>query len=217
MFIIEEAIIFGFTQSFVIGPLTLLALREGLNPKLGIWHQLQVVLAGTIVDLMYLMLSLNGVVYFINDIRIQAFMWTGAAMMLTFMGINSFSKHKKMHKRHFIHMHHFHLAQNSFSKGFAVGLMNPMAIIFWVMVAGSMYSQFSDQISPNIFALNIISGGIMGTLLIVALTYTCKKHFNEKTLERMVTLGSASLIIYGIWFTMKAVIEWQSILASALM
>lgn len=214
MLFIQEAFIFGFAQSFVIGPLTLLALREGLNPKRGIWYQLQVVAAGTIVDTMYLLLSLNGVVFFVNDVRVQALMWTGAACMLTMMGLNSLMGKKKKMTYHKTHRHHLQIANNSFGQGFLVGLMNPISIVFWVMIAGSMYTEYVGRVSPILFTSNIISGGLIGSTIIVGLTSVFRKFFNKRTLQKLVMLGSVLLIGYGIWFTFRALTEWQTVMAS---
>ncbi|MCC7197296.1 LysE family transporter [Candidatus Peregrinibacteria bacterium] len=215
MLFVEEAFIFGFTQSFVIGPLTLLAIREGLNPKRGIFYQIQVVAAGTIVDTLYLLLALHGAVFFINDIRVQAVMWTCAAFMLTMMGLNSLTnKKKKKISYHRTHRHHLHVADTSFGQGFMVGLLNPISIIFWVMIAGSMYSQYLNQITPLLFTSNIIFGGLFGSIIIVVCTFAFRKFFNKRTLQRLVMIGSVLLIGYGLWFTLKALTEWQTVMAS---
>lgn len=218
MLFVEEAFIFGFTQSFVIGPLTLLAIREGLNPKRGLWYQLQIVAAGTIVDTLYLLLALNGVVFFITDIRVQAIMWTCAAFMLTIMGMNSLNEPHKKKKisYHKTHRHHLQIADNNFSKGFLIGLMNPISIIFWIMIAGSMYSQYIGKISPLLFTTNIIIGGLIGSTIIVAATVAFRKFFTKKALQRLVFAGSLMLIGYGIWFTFRALVEWQTVVASIL-
>jgi len=211
-----EAFIFGFAQSFVIGPLTILAIHEGLNPKRGIRYELQVVLAGTMVDTMYLLLSLHGIAYFINDIKIQAVMWTCAAAILSVMGLSAFTGKKKKKIYHKAYKHHLHVAQNSFAEGFVVGIMNPISVVSWIMVAGSMYSQYINQISPTLFTANIIGGGIIGSSIIVATTYFFRSHFRRKTLQRLVLLGSVLLVAYGIMFSFKALTEWQTVMASVL-
>ncbi len=207
---------FGFTQGFVVGPITIFGIQEGLNAKKGFWYQVQVLLGAALVDMIYLMLAAYGAAQFIDNSIIRLVMWSLAAFFLIHMGINSL-----MGKPHKVSFHHMHrnrgkFFETDFFKGFSLNVVNPMAIVFWLMVAGSLYSQYQGVMTPPAFALNIEIGGLISSLLVAVATIFVRKIFHESMLKNLIRLGSFMLIIYGIWFMGKAAFEAGPIVASIL-
>lgn len=206
-FISQSAFIFGFTQGFIIGPLSLFAIREGLNPKKGFWYQMQVYAGSTVVDIFYLLLATYGAAQFIENGIVQVVMWSLAAYMLINMGINSF--HERPKKLSFHHMHKKKLTfyETDLFRGFALNLVNPVAIVFWIVVVGSMYGDYVGTISPIVFALNIVLGGSLSCIIVAFVTLALKQVFHAWMLKRLMQAGSLVLIGYGLWFTWKAAIH----------
>ncbi len=195
---------FGFSQSFVIGPITLYGISEGLNPKKGFWFQLQVILGATIVDICYLMLATYGVAHFIENSLVQLVMWTLASYMLLTMGVNTFhARESKMSLEH-LHRKKVHFLQTDFVKAFLMNLVNPMAIVFSVLVFGGMYGNYSSLLTPFAFAMNVTTGGFFTALLIALTTLLIKQFSKKEMLKKMVQAGSLVLIGYGLWFLWKA-------------
>jgi threonine/homoserine/homoserine lactone efflux protein len=196
---------FGFSQSFVIGPISLYGIREGLNPRRGFWDQIQVTLGATLVDIIYVLLATYGMAGFVENNLVQLVMWSLASYMLLTMGINTY--HERPSKMSFEHMHRhkIHFLKTDFVKAFLMNLVNPMAIVFAVLVFGSLYSDYSATLTPFAFVVNVTVGGLLTSLLIAFLTLAVRHVCHQWMLKKMIKAGSLILIGYGLWFLWKAV------------
>lgn len=207
---------FGFTQGFVVGPITIFGIQEGLNKKKGFWYQVQVILGATIVDLIYLLLASYGAAQFIDNSAIRLVMWSLASYMLIHMGMNSLRAKPGKVSFHHMHRHRSKLFETDFFKGFILNIVNPMAIVFWLMVAGSLYGQYKGVVTPPVFAFNVVFGGLVSSISVAFMTMFLKKIFNEGMLKNLVKVGSLILIVYGLWFFGKAVTEAKPLMDSLL-
>ncbi|QQR55368.1 LysE family transporter [Candidatus Peregrinibacteria bacterium] len=207
-----EAFLFGLSQGFIIGPITLYGIREGLNPRRGFFFQAQVILGATLVDACYLMLGTTGAAQFIQIPWVQTLMWCLAAYMLTSMGYHSLNDHT--HKRSLQHMHRHKLRffDSDFIKGGLMCLVNPMAIVFSLVVVGSLYSAHAHEISPYGFSANVALGGVLASFGIAGLTFIVRHIFHQWMLKKLMRVGSYILIAYGLKFTFKAVLGVQPLI-----
>ena len=210
------AFTFGFTQGFVVGPITIFGIQEGLNEKKGFWYQVQVILGATIVDIIYLLLATYGAAQFIDNSVVKLIMWSLAAYMLIHMGVNSLRAKPGKVSFHHMHRHRSKLFETDFFKGFAMNVVNPMAIVFWLMVAGSLYGQYKGLVTPPVFAFNVILGGLISSLSVAIMTIFVKKVFHASMLQNLMKFGSVLLIIYGFWFSGKAAMEAKPLMDSLL-
>ena len=79
-----------------------------------------------------------------------------------------------------MHRHRSKLFETDFFKGFAMNIVNPMAIVFWLMVAGSLYGQYKGIVTPPVFAMNVILGGLISSLSVAIMTIFVKKSFSRE-------------------------------------
>ncbi|MFA5855375.1 MAG: LysE family transporter [Candidatus Gracilibacteria bacterium] len=206
MLLATSAIFFGFTQGLIIGPLSLYAIREGLNPCRGIKCEAEVFTGALLVDITYSLLAMYGAASFINYGPVQTVLWTLAAYMLITMGINSFHSRQKKMSFHHLHRHKLAFYDNDFFRGLMINMVNPMAIVFWVVVGGSMYADYSSVMPPFIFALNIIAGTIPAYFVTILVTFFIRRIFHQWMLKRLIQAGSLVLTGYGLWFTWRAAV-----------
>lgn len=202
-----EALAFGFSQGFVVGPLTLYGIREGLNPKKGFFYQAQVILGSAFVDIFYVTLSAYGVAQIIDNSFVRLFMWFIGAYMLIIMGVNTFHERRSKISFHHMHRHRVKFLETDFFRGIVISLVNPLAIVFWIMVVGSLYGEFRDKLSPLNFATLIAVGSLTAAFIIAFLTLFLRKIFHQGVLKKFTAFGSIILIGYGVWFFFKAVME----------
>lgn len=197
---------FGFSQGFVIGPISMYGIREGLNPKRGFWSQIQVSLGATLVDIAYLLASTYGLVNFIKYDVVQLLLWSIASYMLITMGVNSL-KEQTTRKMSFTHFHGKKLQffESDFVRAFLMNVVNPLAITYAVVIFGGMYAGYSNQLTPAVFAANIILSGLAASIIVALATLAVRQVFHEWMLKKLLKGGSLILIGYGIWFLWKAV------------
>jgi len=211
---VPDAFIFGFIQGFVIGPITLYSIQEGLNPQRGPWFQAQVILGATLVDITYMLLATYGIAHFIDQSWIKTLMWVGASYMLLHMGLNSLRE--KITRMSFHHMRRRRLKfyETDFVKGILMDILNPVAIVFAIMVVGSLYATYQGPANPLSFVLSISTGGLMTSAIFVVATYALGRLFRPSYLQKIIHYSSFVLIGYGVYFGFKALIEAQPVLAT---
>jgi threonine/homoserine/homoserine lactone efflux protein len=211
-----QAFIFGFTQGFVIGPITLFGIREGLDPKRGFWYQMQVIFGATMVDILYLLLSSYGAAQFIEHDLVKLIMWSVASYLLLSMGYHSFFEKPHRLSIQNVHKHRSKFYETDFFRALLMNLVNPLAIVFWVMVAGSLYTNYATTVTPMEFAISIVVGGTISAVLVAIATLLVKQVFHEWMLKKLLKLGSLVLIAYGLYFSYQAILALQPVTASAL-
>lgn len=204
-----EAFLFGFFQSFAIGPIALYGIREGLNPRKGAFMQLQVILGAALVELVYLMLAVNGVTSIMNHEWVQTVLWACAAYMLISMGYHSLKDPSSKKGFQHMHRHKLHFLDSDFVKGFLMCIFSPMALVFSFVVVGGMYTGYSENVSPIAFALSVNVGGILTMCLITLATFAVRHVFHQWMLTKLVKAGSFVLLGYGVWFAWKAILGVQ--------
>ncbi len=204
-----EAFIFGFFQAFAIGPISLYGIREGLNPRKGVFMQLEVILGAALVELVYLALATNGVTGIMNYTWVQTLLWVAAAYMLGSMGYHGLKDPSNKGSLQHAHRHKLKFFDSDFFKGFLMCICSPMALVFSFIVVGGMYTSYAAQVSPMSFALSVNLGGILTMLLITAATFAVRHVFHKWMLTKLVRAGSYVLIGYGIWFGWKALLGLQ--------
>ncbi|MEK7673073.1 MAG: LysE family transporter [Patescibacteria group bacterium] len=204
--LVPAAFIFGFTQGFVVGPLTLFCIKEGLTQKHGFKLSMQVIFGGTLVEILYLMLATIGVTQFIDYGPVKTIMFIAAAYMLIHMAIATIRESKsRMNLRH-IHSRHRHFYENDFCKAFLMSLVNPMLIVFCVMMVGSLYASYNTDVNPFIFALNINIGGFIASTIVAIFVSLIKRVFHPWMLKKFVMVGGMVLFAYGLSFAWKAIV-----------
>lgn len=211
-----QAFIFGFSQGFVIGPISLFAIREGLDPKRGFWYQVQVYMGATVVDIIYLLLASYGAAQFIENSYVKFFMWAAAAYLLISMGYNSLRQKPKRISLQHMHRHRHHFYETDFFRALLINLVNPLAVIFWILVAGGLYAEYAATVSPFIFAMNIVVGGTISSLLVTLLTLVVRQIFHQWMIQKLIQVGSVVLIGYGLYFSLKALLELQPLVIGLL-
>lgn len=196
---------FGFSQGFVIGPISLYGIREGLNPKRGFWSQIQVSLGATLVDIAYLLASTYGLVNFMQYNWVQLLLWSIASYMLISMGVSALHEQKKKLSFEHVHRHRASFYDSDFVKAFFMNTVNPMAITYAVVVFGGLYASYATELTPLSFAANIVVSGLTASLVVALLTLAVRQVFHQWMLKKFMKAGSAILIVYGLWFLWKAV------------
>lgn len=207
--LIWEAFLFGFFQSFAIGPISLYGIREGLNPHKGAFMQLQVILGAALVELVYLTLAVNGVTSIMNQQWVQTALWAAAAYMLTSMGYHSLKDPLSKKGLQHMHRHKLRFFDSDFVRGFLMCVCSPMALVFSFVVVGGMYASYAEEASPMQFALSVNIGGIVTMLLITLTTFVVRHIFHKWMLTKLVHASSFILLGYGVWFAWKAILGVQ--------
>lgn len=196
-------IFLGLSLSAPIGPINAAQLDKGL--KKGFWHAWLFGLGAVMADILYMVLVYMGVVHFLSTPFMQTFLWLFGAFVLIYSGIESvisagkvtISSDKKDES-----------LLSSMSSGFLMSLSNPMTILFWLGIYGSvLVKTAADNGTGNLilYSAAVIFGVLIWDFLMAGMASTFRKYLSNRGISIISFISGLSLIGFGIYFGFRAI------------
>lgn len=193
----------GISMAAPIGPVKSVLLNTGI--KNGFFHAWFFSLGALTTDIMYMFIVYFGVGQFIDSPLMRIILWSFGCFVLLYTGIeNLLSLHKiemnlKSGKRVRL--------RKSILSGFFMSLLNPLTILFWLGIYGSILANTAGvstgyQIFINSIA--ILVGIILVDFIMSFLSSGARKLLSTKLLKIVSLISSIIMIGFGIFFGMQA-------------
>ncbi|SES92089.1 LysE family transporter [Paenibacillus sp. NFR01] len=200
-------ILLGLSLSAPIGPINASQLDKGLRG--GFFHAWLVGLGALTADLIYMLLVYFGVVHVLDQPFIKAFLWFFGFFLLVYTGIESIKTAGKITTASTRGYGESHF--KSFWSGFLMSLFNPLSILFWLGIYGSVLAKASSDYPMQ--QLLIYSGGIvLGILLwdfsMASASSMFRRVLTPGVLKAISVLSGLSLIGFGLYFGVQAYRLW---------
>lgn len=196
-------IILGVSLAAPIGPVKTVLLNTGI--KSGFFHAWFFSLGALATDIMYMFMVYFGIGQFIDSPLLKTILWSFGCFVLMYTGIenllslNKIEMNLKNGKRDRL--------RKSILSGFFMSLFNPLTILFWIGIYGSILAKTAGVSTGSQIILNSIAIllGIMLVDFIMALLSSGARRFLSTKLLKMVTIISTiSMIGFGIYFGFQA-------------
>jgi len=210
MFNIIQNIILGISLAAPIGPASIAVIKRGL--KYGFLSGFLVGVGVTAADATYLLIVYFGLSNFINIPIVKTLIWTLGAIVLMYLGCQSIKEYFEK-----IDLDEFktQTGKNSFVVGYIINISNPMAIIWWVGVFGSILGSLAQNIPRMTALLNsltILIGILLWHSTVSLLLHLGRKRFiNENTMRYVSAIAGFVLIGFGLYFGYNAFISQVSL------
>ena len=196
-------IFLGISMAAPIGPVKSVLLNTGI--KSGFFHAWFFSLGALTTDIMYMFIVYFGVGQFIDSPLMKIILWSFGCFVLLYTGIdNLLSVHKiemnlKSGKRVRL--------RKSILAGFFMSLLNPLTILFWLGIYGSILANTAGvstgyQIIINSIA--ILVGIILVDFIMSFLSSGARKLLSNKLLKIVSLISSIIMIGFGIYFGTQA-------------
>ncbi|MDQ0232481.1 LysE family transporter [Metabacillus malikii] len=202
MNIIFSYIFLGLSLAAPIGPINAAQLDRGI--KGGFLNAWLVGLGATTADLVYMLLVYLGLVHFLDIPFMKAFLWLFGFFVLTYTGIESLISAGKIEMKKGSHNITY---SKSFISGFFMSLANPLTILFWLGIYGSVLANAVTMYSTGqlvIYSSAIIFGLLLWDFTMACVASTFRKYLTNKMLVWISVLSGLSLIGFGIYFGYQA-------------
>lgn len=202
MSVLLSYIFLGLSLSAPIGPINAAQLDKGL--KKGFLHSWLLGVGAVLADIVYMVLVYMGVVHFVSTPFVQTFLWAFGAFVLVYTGIESVLSAGKVN----VSAHHQDdslLA--SVRTGFIMALSNPMTILFWLGIYGSvMVKTAADHGTGDLllFSGAIILGVLIWDVVMAAIASSFRKMLSDRAITWISVLSGLSLIGFGLYFGWRA-------------
>ena len=191
-------ILLGLSLAAPIGPVNAAQIDKGI--KYGFLHAWLVGVGAVVADGIYMLLVYLGMVQFIDQPMIKTFLWLFGCFVLLYTGIEGIVGANKVEieasKRN-------ESPSKAFFSGFLMSITNPLTILFWLGIYGSVLAKAAHSYGTS--DLILYSGAIFIGLLIWDVTMaTISSSFRKILTTNLLTFISfasgLSLIGFGLYF-----------------
>lgn len=195
-------IFLGLSLAAPIGPVNAAQLDKGI--KGGFLHAWFVGLGAMVVDVLYMMLVYLGVVQFLEAPFMKTFLWLFGFFVLTYTGIESLIGAGKLELNQ---KRGNETLAKSFMAGFFMSLSNPLTILFWLGIYGSVLANTATTYGFNqllLYSGAIILGVLLWDITMAGIASSFRNFLNTKILIIISVLSGLSLIGFGLYFGYQA-------------
>lgn len=199
-------IFLGLSLAVPIGPVNAAQLDKGI--KNGFLHAWIVGLGATIADAFYMLLVFVGVSKFVELPFMQTFLWLFGFFVLVYTGYESLLGAREVSTNSY-QMRTKESYLSSFLSGFLISLLNPLTILFWLGIFGSILAKTVTNNEPStviLYSAAIFIGITLWDITMALLASNLRKYLTNKFLVGVSMLSGLTLIGFGIYFGIQAAI-----------
>jgi L-lysine exporter family protein LysE/ArgO len=196
-------VLLGLSLAAPIGPVNAAQMEKGI--KHGFLNAWVLGLGSVIADIFYMLLVFLGFSQFIEIPIVKMFLWLFGFFVLVYTGVEGLlgagkivlsngTKDASLSK--------------SFFTGFLMSISNPLTILFWLGIYGSVLAKTATMYDPShllLFSSAIILGLVIWDICMAAVASTFRKLLTTKILTLITIISSISLIGFGLYFGFEAV------------
>lgn len=196
-------IFLGLTLAAPIGPVNAAQLDKGI--KNGFLHSWLVGFGAMLADIIYMMAVFLGVVQFLEVPVVKTFLWSFGFFVLIYTGIESIQGAGKIETAT---RNKSESAFKSFIYGFFISISNPLTILFWLGIFGSILAKTAsqyDQLHLLTYSSAIIIGLLIWDVTMAGIASSFRRFLSGKILAGISIFSGISLIGFGIYFGYEAV------------
>lgn len=197
----------GISLAAPIGPVKATLLNLGI--KNGFFHAWFFSLGAIATDLTYMFLVYIGIGRFIEYPFIQSILWSFGCFVLLYTGIeNLLTMHKVKLDSNFKRMIRL---RHAFLSGFLIALLNPLTILFWLGIYGSVLLGGSNKLNDfqiGMYSISILLGILLVDFIMASISSGSRKLLSKNFLNTVSAVSSISMIGFGIHF---GILAYQSL------
>jgi L-lysine exporter family protein LysE/ArgO len=193
----------GISLAAPVGPVNAAQLDTGI--KHGFVSAWVFGIGALLADVLYMLLVYLGVINFIDMEFMKTFLWFFGCFVLTYTGIESLIKKEE------INLNSVQRGRQVFSKsfisGFLISISNPLTILFWLGIYGSVLAQTVSKFTDDqllLYSSAMISGILLWDFTMASLASLAKNIFHSNILKVISAASSLSMIGFGIYFGVQA-------------
>ncbi|WP_186580727.1 LysE family transporter [Aquibacillus kalidii] len=197
-------IILGLSLAAPIGPVNAAQLDKGI--KQGFTHSWFIGLGSLSADIVYMLAVYFGVVNFLELPFMKSFLWSFGCFVLIYTGIEGLVGAKQVANNQSKRSKPSSLSKTFFT-GFFLSISNPLTILFWLGIYGSVLAETASEYDINhlaLYSFAIILGLIIWDFTMAIVASGFRKILTNTILVWISVISALSLVGFGIYFGYKA-------------
>ena len=197
-------ILLGISLSAPIGPINAAQLDKGVRG--GFMPAWFVGLGAIAADIIYMLLVYFGIIHLLDLPFVKAFLWLFGFFVLVYTGVESIKNAGTLTQSN---MRGDEAAlSKSFMNGFLMSLFNPLSIMFWLGIYGSILAKAVNDSSVEQTLINsgaVILGILIWDIFMASAASLFRKYLTLGVLKGISIISGLSLVGFGCYFGAKAV------------
>lgn len=196
-------IILGFSLAAPIGPVNAAQLEKGI--KHGFWHAWLIGLGAMVADAVFMLLIYFGLAHFLSTPFAKTFLWLFGGFILIYTGVESF---KTSHTLSVSDQRSSESYAKSFYAGFLLTFSNPVSILFWLGIYGSILATTAQRygaLELLLYSSGIFIGLMLWDVAMATIASMFQRFLHQGFLVLISRAAGLCLIGFGIYF------EWQAV------
>ncbi|WP_459501343.1 LysE family transporter [Bacillus sp. C1] len=204
-------ILLGISLSAPVGPINVAQINKGV--KNGFWSAWLVGVGAMIADVIMMLLIYFGISTYLTTPVAQLCIWIFGFVTMLYLGYESIKDAPKQ-AQHSITSEKEHPIK-SFLAGFAIAISNPLNIVFWIGIYGSVLTSAINTIGKEQalwYSTAIFAGIMLWDLFMATSIHFGRKFVNHVVMKWVSIFAGIILISFGIYFGYQAILEFQNIM-----
>lgn len=195
-------VLLGLSLAAPIGPINAAQMDKGI--KHGFLNAWVLGLGSVIADIFYMLLVFLGFSQFIEIPIVKMFLWLFGFFVLVYTGVEGLIGAGKIVLSN---GNRDASLSKSFFTGFFMSISNPLTILFWLGIYGSVLAKTATMYEHTellYFSSAIILGLVIWDVCMAAVASSFRKLLTTKFLTIITIISSISLIGFGLYFGFEA-------------
>lgn len=195
-------ILLGLSLAAPIVPVNAAQINIGI--RYGFLQAWLVGLGAMAADALFMVMIYFGAAHLLDISFVKSFLWTFGCFVLIYTGIESMKHAGKINA-------HDRKQQvtgsKSFLNGFILTLSNPLSILFWLGIYGSILAKTAETYDTGhllLYSSGIFLGLLLWDIFMAAAASSFNKFMNERVLKFISQFAGLVLIGFGIYFGVQA-------------
>lgn len=200
-------ILLGISLSAPIGPINIAQINRGL--KYGFLSAWFIGLGGMAADIVMMFIIYLGIAAFLTAPGVKLLMWLLGCIVLTYLGYDSI-RHASDTIQYLDKNEKRESLFKTFSTGFIMAISNPLNIIFWIGIYGSLLAKLSDSMNRLLtlaYSSAIFIGISIWDITMATVIFFGRKKLKPKAAKWISMTAGVLLIGFGITFGWQMVIS----------
>jgi L-lysine exporter family protein LysE/ArgO len=197
-------IFLGLSLAAPIGPINAAQLDRGI--KNGFFHAWIIGLGSVVADIVYMCAVYLGMVHFIEIPVVKAFLWLFGFFVLVYTGIESIVSAVSLQSDGRGERADSYF--KTFITGFFMSISNPLTILFWLGIYGSILAKTSSTLATDqlmLYSFAIILGLLLWDFTMAAVASSFRKLLTPRLLRSISVISGLSLVGFGAYFGLQAI------------
>lgn len=196
----KEGILLGLSLAAPIGPVNVEIIRRGIKD----WRQGVLTSIGTVAsEITRLLIVFVGLYHFLESRGAKFILWLFGFVILTYLGFGAIKEGFGKTK---IKLDQEKIKGNSFVVGYLLTISNPLGIVFWVGIYGSLLTSISitERFAGIITGFWILIGIILWLTVFNILIYFGKTIIVKKIFNYISLISGVVLLYFALKFGYQA-------------